>query len=363
VVPSAKVVAILTISREVYIRFPKSNKIVTIKIFIGCLFIFSGIVKLFPILAFEVQIISQGITSWLAAIILARLVIAFEIFLGLSFLQNNYIKKFFVPAAIVLLAVFTLDLIRVIIYNGFAGDCGCFGQIIIMTPLEAILKNIVLIAALVYLYRLIETETGKNWLLPASFVLISFVPVFLFFPVKRFQIVTGNEKNKVTKQGTAVTEKQKEINIPPVKVSYKKMDTTVRRDIKENENLPVAAFKNFSGGVTVDFSRGKEIVAVLNMDCDDCIETAAGIGKLNKEMNLPPVYFLLFGDEKQLPEFINKTKTNFPYKLLDEEAFFTLIKGSPPRIWLLQNGKILGDWNFRNFSIDNLKAAVKKLHM
>jgi hypothetical protein len=277
-------------------------------------------------------------------------------------LQNHYIKKFFIPAAIALLAFFTMDLVIVIIYKGFAGDCGCFGQILIMTPLEAILKNIILIAALVYLYRLFENETGKNWLLPASFALISFVSVLLFFPLKRFQIATGNKNAKVTKPDTIVIAKQKSMNVHTVKVSYMKMDTTVRRDIKENENLPVAAFKNFSGGVTVDFSMGKEIVAVLNMECDDCIETALGLVTLNKEMNLPPVYFLLFGDEKQLPDFINKTKINFPYKLLDEETFFTLIKGSPPRVWLLQNGKVIGDWNFRNFSIDNLKIAVKKLH-
>lgn len=279
----------------------------------------------------------------------------------MSFLQNNYIKRIFIPAAIALLVFFTLDLIRVIIYKGFGGECGCFGQIIIMTPLEAIIKNIFLLAALVYLYRQIEIETAKKWILPALFIIISFVPVFLFFPIKHFMIVTGNRSTKVTKRDSTFAARDKNINKPQTAIPVRKRDTTSFRVMKGNDSLPVAGFKNFSGGVIADFKKGKEIVAVLNMECEDCVATAAEIGKLNKEMNLPQVYFLLLGDEKQLPEFITKTKTNYPYKLLNEEEFFTLIKGSPPRVWLLQNGKVLGDWNFRDFTIDHLKEAVKKL--
>lgn len=313
-------------------------------------------------MSFEVQLISHGITSWLEVTILARLIIAFEIFLGLSFLQNSYVKKFFIPAAILLLTIFTLDLVRAIIYLGFSGDCGCFGQLIIMTPLEAIIKNIILIGALVYLYKLIESDSVRNWFLPVSFIVISFVSVFLFFPLKRYQIVTANGNNKASNRDSTFFAKQYNINKPQFAIPVKKRDSTVIHAIERNEYLPVAAFKNFSGGITADFAKGKEIVAVLNMECEDCIEAATEIGKLNKELNLPPVYFLLLGDEKQLPGFINKTNTNYPYILLDEEQFFMLIKGSPPRVWLLQNGKVLGDWNFRNFSIENLKTAVKKLH-
>jgi hypothetical protein len=346
---------------EIHINISKSNKILAIKILIGCLFLFSGIVKLFPIIAFEVQLISHGILNWHIVTILARVTIAFEIFLGLCFLQNNYVKKIFIPAAIALLTIFTFDLVRAVIYLGFSGDCGCFGQVITMTPLEAIIKNIVLIAVLVYLYRLMEPETKDKWLLPAIFIIISFVPVFLLFPAKHYQVQTAEEQKRAAEQRTLEIINQRKMNQQQSEMPVKKMDTAVVHAIKVNEKLPVAAFKNFSGGVTVDFKKGTEIVAVLNTGCGDCIEAATGIGKLNKEMNLPPVYFLLLGDEKELPEFISKTKTNYPFKLLDEEEFFTLIKGSPPRVWLLQNGKIVNDWNFRNFSIDNLKTAVKKI--
>jgi hypothetical protein len=337
--------------------FSKSNRILAIKIFIGCLFVFSGLVKLFPILAFEVQLVSHGFTSWLAVVVLSRLLIAFEIFLGLCFFQNNFLKRLFIPAAILLLMFFILDMARIIILKGFAGDCGCFGQVIVMTPLEAIIKNIILIAALVYLYTLLEKGTGQNWLLPVSFLIISFVQVFIFFPIKHFQIVTGSDNQ--TPSPVTVTRSQtpnkQQINAPVTKIS------------PSNKNLPeiadstVTAFKDFSGGISVNLKKGSRIVAVLNMGCEDCVEAATQIGKLNNEMKLPPVYFLLLGDEKDLPEFLNKTKTNFPYKIIDEETFLMLIKGSPPRVLLLKDGRTVEDWNFRTFSISNLKEAVTKM--
>ncbi|MDR3628466.1 MAG: hypothetical protein P4L45_16595 [Ignavibacteriaceae bacterium] len=322
---------------------------------------------MFPILAFEVQIISQGISNWFIATLLARLIIAFEIFLGLSFFQNNYIKKIFIPAALALLSIFTLDLIWSIIINGTGGDCGCFGQLIKMTPVESIIKNLVLIAGLAYLYKLIDYEDGKKLLVPALFLIIPFAAVFLFFPLKLQHVDKYNE-NKLQKY----TVVQKNIEKPLVEVPAKKIAKPKEEEApkpkeekevaKPKEILPVYAYKNFSGGVTVDFSKGTEIVAVLNMECDECEATATAIGKLSREMKLPPVYYLLLGDQSEVQDFFNKTKTNYPYAILNEGQFFPLIQGSPPRIWLLQNGIITGDWNFKNFSVDNLKAAIKKLH-
>ena len=89
----------------------KNNYVVTtLKIFLGCIFIFSGIVKLFPIEPFEFIIVKQGIAGWETVPYLSRLIIGFEIFLGFSLLQKSYIKKIFIPAAVILLAIFTLHL-------------------------------------------------------------------------------------------------------------------------------------------------------------------------------------------------------------------------------------------------------------
>ena len=54
---------------------------------------------------------------------------------------------------IVLLAAFCIHLgIQMVQHGAMNGNCGCFGQLIPMTPLEAFIKNIVTIAMLIYLW-------------------------------------------------------------------------------------------------------------------------------------------------------------------------------------------------------------------
>ena len=331
-----------------------SKKILALKIFIGCLFLFSGLTKLFPILAFEIQLIVHGITSWFVVTWLSRLVIAFEIFLGLSFFQKNFLKQFFIPAATGLLIIFSLDLIRQIILRGFDGDCGCFGQVLTMSPFEASFKNIILISALIYLNRLLDARSSKNILFPVSFLLISFFPVFLLFPPRQFQIETGNSKQ---------TSSFNYSNNKPSNNSIGNSNTNLEGQKKPavKKISTITSIKNFSDGIKSDLTKGENIVAMLSMNCGSCTEAGLEIGQLKNEINLPPVYYLLFGEQNQLNEFFSKTKIKFPYKILDEENFFILAKGSAPRVFLLRNGKIIYEWDSRNFSGDNLKAALSKL--
>ncbi len=330
-----------------------SKKILILKLFIGCLFVFSGLVKLFPILAFEVQLIVHGITNWFVVTWLSRLIVAFEIFLGLSFFQKNFLKRLFIPAAILLLIIFSLDLVRLIILRGFGGDCGCFGQVFTMTPLEALFKNIILLAALIYLNKLIETDQSRNLLFPVSFFLISFLPVFLLFPPRQFQIETGSSERPSSFNSSIGKLKNESLMNNNVRTNDDKDSLKIKK-------LKITSFKNFNDGINADLTKGENIVALLSMNCGSCIEAGLEIGQLKNEIKLPPVYYLLFGEEKQLPEFFSKTKVKFPYKILDTESFFTLANGSAPRVCLLRNGKIIGDWDFRTFSGKTLKQTLEK---
>ena len=104
--------------------------------------------------------------------------------------------------------------------------------------------------------------------------------MFLLFPAKHYQVQTAEEQKKAAEQRKLDIVNQSKINQQQPEIPVRKFDTAIVHAIKVNEKLPVAAFKNFSGGVTVDFKKGTEIVAVLNTGCGDCIEAATGIGKL-----------------------------------------------------------------------------------
>ena len=74
----------------------KINLAITLRYFVGILFLFSGIAKLFPIETFEFSLVSQGIAGWSIVPYLSRFIIAAEIFLGLAFFQNAGLKRIFI---------------------------------------------------------------------------------------------------------------------------------------------------------------------------------------------------------------------------------------------------------------------------
>ena len=166
------------------------SKTSILKYLIGVIFLFSAVSKLIPVIAFEMQLVSNYVTNWLAVVILARAIIAAELFLGLSFFQNSYIKKFFIPASMLLLTIFSLDMICLIVLKGPGGSCGCLGSVITMTPLEALIKNAVLIALLSYLYKNFKSENEAKILLPLLFLAVSVAAVLVFAHITHFEIIS-----------------------------------------------------------------------------------------------------------------------------------------------------------------------------
>ena len=71
-----------------------------------------------------------------------------------------------------LLLFFIIYLLIQINVSGNNGNCGCFGEHIKMTPMEAIIKNILMIVVGAIIYFLFE-----GWKLNANKFLLSFVAV------------------------------------------------------------------------------------------------------------------------------------------------------------------------------------------
>ncbi|MGB6065129.1 MAG: hypothetical protein WBG50_09985, partial [Desulfomonilaceae bacterium] len=120
----------------------------------------------------------------------------------------------------------------------------------------------------------------------------------------------------------------------------------------------LTSINGFSGGARVNLKEGKKIVAVLSMTCEDCYETAVSIGKLSKQIKLPPVYFLLWGDKSEVEGFLQRAQTNFPYKLIDPQTLSKIADGFVPKVFLLNNGKIIHEWNYKTFSSQKLVKAL-----
>ena len=89
---------------------------------------------------FEIKQLVQGLGfNEILAQYFSRSIIAFEFFIAISVLLNNYLKRIIYPISILLLVAFTTHL-TYLVFQGNDGNCGCFGELIPMTPLEAIKK-------------------------------------------------------------------------------------------------------------------------------------------------------------------------------------------------------------------------------
>jgi len=279
---------------------------------LGIIFLMSAISKLVAPGLFEITIMEQGIfTSREIVAYLSRFLIVMELFLGLALFQSFYLKNIILPLSIFILLAFTI-LLSFSVFAGDTNNCGCFGEVIKMSPLQAIIKNIFLIFIGMILFRLQDNNSTKIYI-PILILVVSFGTVFGIAPIKSY------------------------------------------------DNLVFTQYTNFENEGRVDLTNGNNLVAVFFIECEHCIETAQEIVKLENETgNISNLYILFAGeDSDSIHSFIDKTQIDHPYFRIPLEDFFGLIGNSPPRIYWLKDGKVKEYWD-DNFVV-NIKRFQNKI--
>ena len=274
------------------------NLLILFRIIIAGTFIFSAISKLMSIGVFEITLIDQGIfTVRENAALFSRILIGIELSIGLLFLQPFNIKKVIAPITILLIIIFSGQLIY-LMFKGDASNCGCFGNIIKMSPLESLFKNIILLILTIYVYLKSEKlNQNKSFLFIIPIAVISIV--FIISPM---------------------------------------------RSIK---NFEFSKYTHFQNEGRVDLTRGDKLLGVFDLECDHCQEAAKEIGEMQRKVkNFPEFYVLFFGEGNVSVDSFNViTKTKFAYQKITVDEFFNLIGNSPPRIYWLEDGQVKKYWD------------------
>ena len=227
-----------------------------------------------------------------------------------------------------------------------------------MSSFEALIKNLVLIFLLFLLHKYFPFEKKLNYSFAFAVFSIVFAGMFLIFQVKPYNIPPKDESPAqiIDSVSTIPPSQSAEIN-DTVQVAT---ETSIAEKITVNEKPKIksvfAAFREFSGGEIVNLDNGIKLVCLFSLDCEDCMQTAFKLGQAKKDWkNFPPLYILFLGEEEQVNNFFDAAAMTFPYKIISPQTFFPLIKNYPPRIVLLNNGNIIGDWGYENFSVDELR--------
>ena len=253
----------------------KKNLPMIIRLLISALFLLSAFAKLYPTPMFGItkvfeqgQLIPMGFPEDLVPY-LSRFILAIELLIAFAILQKNYLKTLIIPSSIGLLVLFSLHLT----YSIFLGDtenCGCFGDLIPMSPLQALIKNLITIAVLGYLYKN-TTDDKKNSFSKLSIQFLSVLLVmFVFLPVS----------SQTKSEGSSF-------------VSF-----------VEDES-----FKN---------SEDYKILCYFDAGCEHCQHTARSLDSLsNLSEKFPPVH-IVFSDTEQdnIPNFFEYVGSEYPYQVI-----------------------------------------------
>ena len=318
----------------------------TIKILVFLLFMVSGIAKMFPLWAFEKQLVDLGLATWCSAPYFTRLLIALEIAIGIAILQKHHLKKIVIPTAVFLLIVFSIHLTVEMYRHGVLnGNCGCFGQLIEMSPLAAFIKNMIMIGLLIYLYRIIPgSESGKQKSIYLILILLSsLLFMFILFPFSPC-------RQKINLEETIIKVDSAKNKLPssalPETVADVGKKTTQNTSVVPEPKKVTSRFAEYTtfGNKHVNLDEGKKIVCLFAAGCDHCRTVAKEICGLSKKDNSPEVYILFMDEETNLiPDFFKEMGCTFPYQVIDVSKFWPLMgdSGNTPGVFCMWNGNIV----------------------
>jgi hypothetical protein len=272
-------------------------------------FFFSAISKVVDIEPFEWTFVDIGLPGINAASIAARIFIGLEFTIGAFLLLHIYLKQVTYPATIGILVLLTLYLIILIIKQGNTGNCGCFGNFIYMNPLQAIWKNLAMIAATVLLMYIYPIKPYRNQeMVSALATMVALILPFIISPL-----------------------------------NFEHEPKTMDRDI-DLSPLYAEGIKQ----PRADLRKGKHIVMFASLTCPHCKKAAYFLHTIKRAHPEYPIYMILSGTPDQQAGFFKESKAgDLPYILFeDRDAFRNMAGEYVPAIFWINNSHIEKESNY-----------------
>jgi hypothetical protein len=294
----------------------------------GGIFLFSGYAKLYPIEPFEYTFVDLGI-GWQVAPFLSRILIGLEFLIGLALILQLTLKKLTYKLSIATLLFFCLYLILQIIFSGNKGNCGCFGTMFFMTPLEALIKNAVMLLILIVLYKF-HNGWGTGKFANSLYIalgLTSFALPFILNPVElSFSAAYLNRPENNYKLELDSLYSSAKLTVPPKTLS-----------------------------------QGKHIIAFISLTCEHCRIASKKMHIMHKRNPDIPFYFILNGDEENLKPFFDDTRTeDIPHCMLLGKNFVYLAGTNMPVIYLVNNSIVEHNVNYLDLDQKEVESWLNK---
>jgi thiol-disulfide isomerase/thioredoxin len=315
---------------------------------------------------FEIkQLIPLGFDACFAPYF-SRFIIGAEISLGLALLQPHFLKSIVIPVSTLLLAIFVGHLTYEVISTGNEGNCGCFGALIPMTPVEAIIKNLLAIGMIAYLYfNTSDKEKGSNnFFILATLFLGSTLFMFGLTPIEKCDVKKTVSSQPVIIEAENSEESTTNVTSNPTNAKINSTDTSKLITVNKGPKKVNSAFSQLVPGI----DEGKKILCFFAPGCDHCQAAAKSLAQLSKTIPDFPKVHIIFMDEEteKIPEFFKIAGKSFNHQILGIAKFYNTLGSSKdtPGVALLWNGNILKFFdgtNANQYDAAKLKAELVKM--
>lgn len=293
----------------------------------GSVFIYSAYAKLYPIEPFELTFVELNIANWKLAPFIARLFISIEYFIG-TMLILNLNARLFSKLAIFILSAFSIYLIMILWKYGNEGNCGCFGMHLKMTPLQALLKNILMMGILLLTYF---NYAGWNF--------------------RKYKVIVGL---------IAIIS----LVMPPIQ-NYVDLDYSEQYLFVKEDRSPLGLDSLINHAqvhpAPANLKKGKHIIAFMSLSCPHCRIASKKMGLMKSINPSIPFYFVLNGEESMLSEFFKDTKAdNIPYSMLLGKPFVYMAGLRLPSIYFVQNDTVMARIDYISLQQSEIENWLEK---
>ena len=332
---------------------------------------------------------------------LTRILVAAELVLGAALLQNKWFKKLVLPATMAMLVLFTIHLFYEGIRqeNGFTeGNCGCFGDVLPMTNLESIIKNVIGMLAGIFLWIKFRSEdVFGSWVGPAFLGLITLFT--LSFGIKSYEVITPTVTESLglaTEEPTTIiaidtaevtnaeetlikTEKDENQFIPPAPVVEEKkpvmMDDGPPEIIEEIAPIAKKTPGDFTIGLLETFApesksqnltSSTKLVCLFSMTCSHCQEVYRELIGMKASGKLPNLYLINYGTAYEQNYFFKQGgDVKSPHTRTEEfPDFKRMLEGKTyPRLLFIKDGKLTKEWDVDSYETSSFMKyfGIEKL--
>lgn len=369
------------------------------RVFVGLLFIFSGLIKINDPLGFSYkleeyfEVFHIGFLSSLA-LSMSIILCSLEIILGFALLIGVRAKS--VAWGLLLLIIFFAFLTFYSAYFKVVQTCGCFGDAIPLTPWQSFSKDLVLLLLIIVIFINRKTiqpafnkKIGDNLLIGSAVVAVgiglytyNFMPVIDFLPYKvgasipdamkippgakpdEYQI-TYNLKNKKTEDTKVMTDKEYLSSGIWKDNNWEVVGTPENKLVKKGYEPPIKdlSIQDAQGNNYTNELLSNPFNSFIVVAYDLNHTNVEAIGKLNamaanliRDFNTRAI-MLTSNSSKDADAFAKKNHLVMEIFYADEVPLKSMVRANPG-VLLMKNGVILNKWHYH--SVPKYEDLVKQ---